>query len=181
VQRDRSFRDEIDAGKRVRYRTGLKKAQDFQLELNRNKRAQGKTYVDPAAGNELFGPAAEASIAKSPAIEAGQESRRAYLSNYRNSLRPVFAGRTLAQMASQAAADEAAQLQIAGRQGQMTRNTARYAHPPQKTGDPESAGIMPGTAPIPPRPKPRHVSTTMPAAPIRACNAHARIHATRRQ
>ncbi len=47
VQRDKSFRDEIDAGKRVQYGTGLKKAQDFQLELTRGKRAQGKTYIDP--------------------------------------------------------------------------------------------------------------------------------------
>jgi hypothetical protein len=57
VQRDKSFRDEIDASRRVRYGTGLKKAQDFQLELTRGKRAQGRTYVDPKAGNELFGPA----------------------------------------------------------------------------------------------------------------------------
>jgi hypothetical protein len=42
--------------------TGLK-ARDFQLELTRDKRAQGRTYVDPKAGNELFGPAAEAFIA----------------------------------------------------------------------------------------------------------------------
>jgi hypothetical protein len=32
VQRDKSFRDEIDARKRVQYGSGLKKAQDFQLE-----------------------------------------------------------------------------------------------------------------------------------------------------
>jgi hypothetical protein len=59
VQRDKSFRDEIDAARRVQWGTGLKKAQDFQLELTRGKRAQGKTYVDPKAGNELFGAAAE--------------------------------------------------------------------------------------------------------------------------
>ncbi len=67
VQRDKSFRDEMDAGRRVRYGSGLKKARDFQLELTRGKRAQGRTYVDPAAGNELFGPAAEAFI-MSPAL-----------------------------------------------------------------------------------------------------------------
>lgn len=42
-QREQSFADEMDAGKRVRPGTGLKKAQDFQLELTRGKRAQGKT------------------------------------------------------------------------------------------------------------------------------------------
>src|SRR5580693_4137224 len=35
VQRDKSFRDEMDARKRVQWGTGLKKAQDFQLELTR--------------------------------------------------------------------------------------------------------------------------------------------------
>lgn len=62
VQREKSFADEMDAGKRVRYGTGLRKARDFQLELTRGKRAQGSTYVDPKAGAELFGPAAEAFI-----------------------------------------------------------------------------------------------------------------------
>jgi hypothetical protein len=105
VQRDKSFKDEIDVRKRVQYGTGLKKAQDFQLELTRGKRAQGKTYVDPKAGNELFGPACEAFI-MSPALSAGEGSRGNYLSNYRTSVRERFAGRTLAQMATQAAAEE---------------------------------------------------------------------------
>jgi len=51
VQREKSFADEIDTQKRVRYGTGLKKAQDFQLELTRGKRAQGKTYVDLKAAD----------------------------------------------------------------------------------------------------------------------------------
>ena len=109
VQRDRSFRDEIDARKRVQWGTGLKKAQDFQLELTRGKRAQGKTYVDPKAGSELFGPACEAFI-MSPALNAGEGSRGNYLSNYRNSARDRFAGRTLAQMATAQAAEEVTEL-----------------------------------------------------------------------
>jgi hypothetical protein len=60
VQRDKSFRDEIDARERVQYGAGLKKAQDFQPKLTRGKGAQGKTYVDPKAGNELFGAASPA-------------------------------------------------------------------------------------------------------------------------
>jgi hypothetical protein len=85
TQRERSFADEIDAQKRVRYGTGLKKARDFQLELTRGKRAQGKTYVDPAAGSEPFGPAAESFI-KSPALQAGPASRELYMSNYRSTI-----------------------------------------------------------------------------------------------
>jgi hypothetical protein len=54
VQREKSFRDEIDAAKRVKHGTGLKKAQDFQLELTRGKRAQGKTYTDPKLAEESF-------------------------------------------------------------------------------------------------------------------------------
>jgi len=90
VQRDKSFRDEMDARKRVQWGTGLKKAQDFQLELTRGKRAQGKTYVDPKAGNELFGPAAEAFI-MSGALHASRDSRAAYLSTYRATIAARFA------------------------------------------------------------------------------------------
>jgi len=109
TQRERSFADEIDAGKRVRYGTGLKKAQDFQLELTRGKRAQGKTYVDPKAGSEPFGPAAEAFI-MSGAIQASADSRELYMSNYRTAIKGLFGQRTLAQMATQAAADEVTEL-----------------------------------------------------------------------
>ncbi len=42
----------------------------------------------------------------SPALSAGAGSRGNYLSNYRTSIRGRFAGRTLAQMATQAAAEE---------------------------------------------------------------------------
>ncbi len=109
VQRDKSFRDEMDTAKRVLWGTGLKKAQDFQLELTRGKRAQGKTYVDPKAGNQLFGPAAEAFIASS-ALDAGADTRAGYMSCYRTNIKERFARRTLAQMAGQAAADEVTEL-----------------------------------------------------------------------
>ena len=109
TQRERSFADEMDAGKRVRYGTGLKKAQDFQLELTRGKRAQGRTYVDPKAGAELFGPAAEAFI-MSPALQASADSRELYMSNYRTAIKGLFGQRTLAQMSGQAAADEVTEL-----------------------------------------------------------------------
>jgi integrase len=109
VQREKSFADEIDAQKRVRYGTGLKKARDFQLELTRGKRAHGSTYVDPRAGSELFGPACEAFI-MSGALQASAESRASYMSCYRTAIKGLFAGRTLTQMATQAAADEVAEL-----------------------------------------------------------------------
>jgi hypothetical protein len=109
VQRDKSFRDEIDAVRRVLWGSGRKKAQDFQLELTRGKRAQGRTYVDPKAGDELFGPAAEAFI-MSGALHANRDSRAAYLSTYRANIAGKFAGRTLAQMATAAAAAEVAEL-----------------------------------------------------------------------
>jgi hypothetical protein len=109
TQREKSFADEIDAGKRVRYGTGLKKARDFQLELTRGKRAQGKTYVDPAAGSELFGTACEAFIMSS-AIQASANSRELYMSNYRAKIKATFGHRTLAQMSTQAAADEVTEL-----------------------------------------------------------------------
>jgi hypothetical protein len=81
----------------------------LQLELTRSKRAQGRTYVDPKAGNELFGPAAEAFL-MSPALNAGQGSRGNYLSNYRASIKGKFAGRTLSQMAAAQAAEEVTEL-----------------------------------------------------------------------
>jgi hypothetical protein len=109
VQRDKSFRDEMDAGKRVQWGTRLKKAQDSQLELTRGKRAQGRTYVDPKAGNELFGTAAETFIMSS-ALDASAESRTSYLGCYRANVKERFARRTLAQMATPQAADEIAEL-----------------------------------------------------------------------
>ena len=72
VQREKSFRDEIDAAKRVRHGTGLKKAQDFQLELTRGKRAQGKTYTDPKLAEESFMDCAEA---VHPHVRAAQGQR----------------------------------------------------------------------------------------------------------
>jgi integrase len=109
TQREKSFADEMDERKRVRYGTGLKKAQDFQLELTRGKRAQGKTYVDPKAGSELFGPAAEAFV-MSGALDASPDSRALYMSNYRANIRGLFGHRTLAQMTTQDSADEVTEL-----------------------------------------------------------------------
>jgi hypothetical protein len=96
VQRDKSFRDELDAARRVVRGSGLRKAQDFQLELTRGKRAEGKTYVDPAAGKAGFDAAAVTFIENLP---VGDRTRELYRSVHRNHVRPVFAGKTLAQAA----------------------------------------------------------------------------------
>jgi hypothetical protein len=48
VQRERSFSDELDAGKRVRPGTGLKKAQDFQLELTRESAPRARPTRTPS-------------------------------------------------------------------------------------------------------------------------------------
>jgi hypothetical protein len=72
VQRERPFADEMDAGKRVRPGTGLKKAQDFQLELTRGKRAQGKTYTDPKLAEESFMANAVQFVAKSARLQAAE-------------------------------------------------------------------------------------------------------------
>jgi hypothetical protein len=65
--------------------------------------------VDPKAGDELFGPAAEAFI-MSGALHANRDSRAAYVSTYRANIAGRFGSRTLAQMATAAAAAEVAEL-----------------------------------------------------------------------
>ena len=100
----------MDDRKRVQWGSGLKKARDFQLELTRGKRAQGKTYVDPKAGDELFGTAAEAFIMPSPVLRASDETRTSYLCTYRANIKGRFASRTLGQMCTRQAADEVAVL-----------------------------------------------------------------------
>jgi integrase len=96
VQRDQSFKDELDAHRRIVRGSGLRKAQDFQLELTRGKRAQGRTYVDPKAGNAPFGEAAETYIGNQPVAERTRELLRGV---WRNHVKPVFGNKTLAQAA----------------------------------------------------------------------------------
>jgi integrase len=104
-QVEESYRDDMDARKRVQYGTGLKKAQDAQLELTRGKRAEGQTFIAPKGGSANFGDAAERCISH---MAVSERSREAYLSNYRNHVRPVFGHKTIAQVAI--AHDEAADL-----------------------------------------------------------------------
>jgi hypothetical protein len=106
VQRERSFADEMDAGKRVRPGTGLKKAQDFQLELTRGKRAQGKTYTDPKLAEESFMANAAALVTKSARLQASEQTRKSYLGLLNGDIAKAFGDRTLAQMSTPEAAEE---------------------------------------------------------------------------
>ena len=106
VQRERSFADEMDAGKRVRPGTGLKKAQDFQLEATRGKRAQGKTYTDPKLAEESFMANAAAFVTKSARLQASEQTRKSYLGLLNGDIAKAFGDRTLAQMSTPEAAEE---------------------------------------------------------------------------
>jgi integrase len=96
-QKEESFRDDMDAKKRVRYGTGLKKAQDAQLELTRGKRAEGQTYIAPTGGKDNFGKACEAFIA---AMACADNTRLTYLGAYSTWVKPAMGHLTLAQAAN---------------------------------------------------------------------------------
>ena len=96
-QRERSFKDEVRHG-RTAYGSGKKLAQDAQLKLTVDKRAGDKTFADYSkAGKANFGEAAEAFIAR---LQVNDQSRDSYLSTYNKHVKPVFGGRTLAQVAN---------------------------------------------------------------------------------
>lgn len=121
-QREESFRDDMDAKKRVRYGTGLKKAQDAQLELTRGKRAEGQTYIAPTGGKENFGQACEAFVA---AKACADNTRELYLGTYRTWVRPAMGHMTLARAAN---AHDVAEELIAVKMGHLSpvrRRTAR--------------------------------------------------------
>jgi integrase len=96
-QRERSFKDEVRHGRTV-YGSGQKLARDAQLKLTVDKRAGDKTFADyTTAGKANFGAAAEAFIAR---LQVNDRSRDSYLSTYNKHVKPVFGGRTLAQVAN---------------------------------------------------------------------------------
>jgi hypothetical protein len=109
VQRDKSFQDELyDGSKRVKPNSGLRKAQDFQLELTRGKRAQGKTYTDPKLAEESFMANATAFVTRSARLQAAERTRQNYLGLLNGDIRKAFGDRTLAQMSTPQAAEEVA-------------------------------------------------------------------------
>ena len=96
-QKEESFPDDMDAKKRVKYGTGLKKAQDAQLELTRGKRAEGQTYIAPTGGKDNFGKACEAFIAS---MACADNTRLLYLGTYRTWVKPAMGHLTLARAAN---------------------------------------------------------------------------------
>jgi hypothetical protein len=84
-------------------------AQDFQLKLTAQKREQGRTFVDPKLADESFMDNARAFVLSSQRLKASQDSRtRTYLPVLANSIASAFDGRTLAQMATEQAAEDVA-------------------------------------------------------------------------
>jgi integrase len=55
-QRERSFRDTIGADGKVKYGSGKKLAEDFQLKLAHDKRAGDVTFADTSKGEVMFLP-----------------------------------------------------------------------------------------------------------------------------
>lgn len=93
-QRELSFADELDGQGRPRYGSGRRLAQDAQLKIAHDKRAQ--VFVDPKLGSTRFRDECEKWITRHPGTEATKEA-------YQNSLRahvgPVLGDRTLAAVA----------------------------------------------------------------------------------
>ena len=96
-QKEESFRDDMDDKKRVRYGTGLRKAQDAQLELTRGKRAEGQTYIAPTGAKDNFGEACEAFIAT---MACTDNTRGVYRDVSRKWVRPAMGHLTLARAAN---------------------------------------------------------------------------------
>jgi integrase len=97
-QVEKSFKDTTNASTgRVNYGSGKKLAQDFQLKLTVDKRSGDVVFADHGkSGKQNFGEAVEAYISR---MAVGDNSRRAYLTTYRNHVKPVFGDMTLAQVA----------------------------------------------------------------------------------
>jgi hypothetical protein len=108
-QREESFDDELYPGtKRVKPNSGLRKAQDFQLKLSTGKREQGRSFTDPKEAEASFTAAAAQFITTSARLKASDGTRKIYLGLLNGDITDAFDGRTLAQMATQEAADEVA-------------------------------------------------------------------------
>jgi integrase len=118
----RVLRDDMDERKRVRYGTGLRKAQDAWLELTRGKRAEGQTCIAPTGGKDNFGQACEALIA---AMACADNTRDGYRGTYRKWVKPAMGYLTLAQAAN---AHDTAEELITVKMGHLSpvrRRTAR--------------------------------------------------------
>ena len=95
-QREASYQDEIRNGKVV-YGSGLKKAQDAQLQMSTDKRAGDRVFADfKTSGKEKFTDTAKEWI-KSRSVS--EDSKTSYLGNLNKHIAPVFGDSTLSQVA----------------------------------------------------------------------------------
>ena len=89
-QRERSFKDQVDARGRVQYGSGRRLATDAQLKLTHDKRAEGATFVDHSkTGRENFGQACDRWIDR---LAVGPSSKDNYRTILNAHIRPVLGG-----------------------------------------------------------------------------------------
>ncbi len=93
-QREVSFADALDGNGRVRYGSGRKLAQDAQLKIAHDKRAQ--VFVDPKLGTGRFGAECERFIARMACTEGTRAQYRSILHAH---VGPALGDRTLASVA----------------------------------------------------------------------------------
>ena len=92
-QREVSFADQVDGTGRTRFGSGRKLAQDAQLKMVHDKRAQ--VFVDPKLGTARFGAECEKWISRHPGREGTRKQYRSVLAAH---VSPVLGHRTLASV-----------------------------------------------------------------------------------
>ena len=96
-QRELSFKDDLYGQGRVKYGSGERKAKDARLKITHDKRADGESFVDLRSGRQDSALAADKSIDRHAVTET---TRGKYRDTGRKWVKTTFAGRTLAQVAS---------------------------------------------------------------------------------
>lgn len=96
-QREMSFKDDVDSQGRVKYGSGQRKAKDARLKITHDKRADGAAFVDPRGGREDFCAVADKWIDRHAVAET---TRDRYRDTARKWVKTTFAGRSVAQVAS---------------------------------------------------------------------------------
>jgi integrase len=96
-QREQSFKDDIDSHGRVKYGSGQRKAKDARLKITHDKRADGASFIDPRGGRADFCAAVDKWINRHAVAET---TRARYRDTARKWVKTKFAGRSVAQVAS---------------------------------------------------------------------------------
>jgi integrase len=118
-QRELSFGDELDPAGRPRHGSGRKLAQDAQLKIAHDKRAQ--VFIDPKLGGVAFTAECERWIGRLAGVQATKVQYRSVLNAH---VGRVFDGRSLASVAQ--ARDEVADL-LSVRMGGLSLNRRMLA------------------------------------------------------